>query len=89
MIVDDNGNLVIYGNAFYDVTFDGFKGMINKERGIISDIIQKGTGDSKDLLNVDNLNMYIDKNNEDKLNKYGKLDEINRGGDDRYIYRAS
>jgi len=89
MIVDDNGNLVIYGNAFYDVTFDGFKGMINKERGLISDIIQKGTGDSKDLLNVDNLNMYIDKNNEDKLNKYGKLDEINRGGDDRYIYRAS
>lgn len=90
IILNDNGDIVVYGNAFYDATFDGFKELIRKERDI-NNGIAKQMGTNKDLLNVDNLNSYIESNNNTKLNQYSKLNNKNLDLQDTtlYIYRAN
>jgi len=73
MILDNNGNLVVYGNGFYDSTFDGFKEMINKERMLNEELMKSG---GNDLLNVDKLLSHVENNDKDKLNQYANLNEF-------------
>jgi hypothetical protein len=88
MILDDNGTLVIYGNGFYDSTFDGFKEMINKERNLMEEVKQRG-GDNE-LLNVDKLKTHTDNNNKDKLSQYANINDFIYGNDinEPYVYRT-
>ena len=57
---NNNGDIVIYGNAFYDATNDNFKNFINKERAIVKNM----NNQDKQLFDVDNLDSIITSDNE-------------------------
>jgi len=60
IIDNDSGNIIIYGNAFYNATNDNFYNFINNERNVMKNM---NTQD-KQLLKIDNLDKIIKKDEE-------------------------
>jgi len=60
IIDNDSGNIIIYGNAFYNATNDSFQNFINNERKIMKNM---NTQD-KQLLKIDNLDKIIKEDEE-------------------------